>query len=70
MQKAGITKTWRATLYLRLSREDGDKEESNSIAGQRSLLREFLKQHPEIQEYAVQVDDGWSGSTFERLSFK
>lgn len=69
MQKE-ISKIWRATLYLRLSREDGDKEESNSIAGQRNLLRDFLKQHPDIQEYAVQVDDGWSGSTFERPSFK
>ena len=69
MQKE-ISKIWRATLYLRLSREDGDKEESNSIAGQRSLLRDFLKQHPDLQEYAVQVDDGWSGSTFERPSFK
>jgi len=69
MQKE-ISRIWRATLYLRLSREDGDKEESNSIAGQRSLLRDFLKQHPDIQEYAVQVDDGWSGSTFERPAFK
>lgn len=70
MQTANITKIWKATLYLRLSREDGDKEESNSIAGQRNLLRDFLKQHPDIQEYTVQVDDGWSGSTFERPSFK
>lgn len=70
MQKTEITKLWRATLYLRLSREDGDKEESNSIAGQRNLLRDFLKQHPDIQEYAVQIDDGWSGSTFERPSFQ
>lgn len=70
MQKSDTAKMWRATLYLRLSREDGDKEESNSIAGQRSLLRDFLKQHTDIQEYAVQIDDGWSGSTFERPSFK
>lgn len=70
MQKTEITKIWRATLYLRLSREDGDKEESNSIAGQRNLLRDYLKQHTDIQEYAVQIDDGWSGSTFERPSFK
>jgi hypothetical protein len=35
MQTTEIKKIWRATLYLRLSREDGDKEESNSIAGQR-----------------------------------
>lgn len=70
MQTTETTRIWKATLYLRLSREDGDKEESNSIAGQRNLLRDFLKQHPDIQEYAVQIDDGWSGSTFERPSFK
>lgn len=65
-----ITKIWNATLYLRLSREDGDKEESNSITGQRELLRSFLRQHPELREYAVRIDDGWSGSTFERPSFQ
>lgn len=70
MQKTEVTKTWRATLYLRLSREDGDKEESNSITGQRNLLRDFLKRHTDIQEYAVKIDDGWSGSSFERPSFK
>lgn len=32
--KNEITQTWNATLYLRLSREDGDEEESNSITGQ------------------------------------
>ena len=65
-----ITKNWNATLYLRLSREDGDKEESNSITGQRELLRSFLRQHPELREYAVRIDDGWSGSTFERPGFQ
>ena len=65
-----INKIWNATLYLRLSREDGDKEESNSITGQRELLRSFLRQHPELREYAVRIDDGWSGSTFERPSFQ
>ena len=65
-----ITKIWNATLYLRLSREDGDKEESNSITGQRELLRDYLKAHPELREYAVRVDDGWSGSCFERPDFK
>ena len=64
------TKIWNTTLYLRLSRDDGDKEESNSIAGQRDLLRDFLSKHPELKEYAVRVDDGWSGSTFERPAFQ
>ena len=63
-------KIWNATLYLRLSRDDGDKEESNSITGQRELLRDYISQHPELREYAVRVDDGFSGSTFERPSFQ
>ena len=63
-------KIWNATLYLRLSRDDGDKEESNSITGQRDLLRDYISQHPELREYAVRVDDGFSGSTFERPSFQ
>ncbi len=63
-------KIWNTTLYLRLSRDDGDKEESNSITGQRELLRDYLTQHPELREYAIRVDDGFSGSTFERPSFQ
>ena len=64
------TKIWNATLYLRLSRDDGDKEESNSITGQRELLRDFLANHSDIREYTIRVDDGWSGSTFERPGFQ
>lgn len=64
------TKIWNATLYLRLSRDDGDKEESNSITGQRELLRNFLANHSDIREYTIRVDDGWSGSTFERPGFQ
>ena len=37
MQNSKETKIWNATLYLRLSRDDGDKEESNSITGQLPL---------------------------------
>ena len=64
------TKIWNATPYLRLSRDDGDKEESNSITGQRELLRDFLANHSDIREYTIRVDDGWSGSTFERPGFQ
>ena len=34
---------WRAALYIRLSKEDGDKGESNSVTAQREILKEFLK---------------------------
>ena len=49
MQNSKETKIWNATLYLRLSRDDGDKEESNSIIGQRELLRNFIRTRPELR---------------------
>mgnify|MGYP002529692417 CR=1 FL=1 len=70
MQHNTETKIWNATLYLRLSRDDGDKEESNSITGQRELLRDFIRTRPEFREYAVRIDDGFTGSNFDRPSFK
>ena len=34
-----------ADAYYRLSKEDGDKAESDSIVNQKALVREFLKVH-------------------------
>ena len=36
---------YRTALYLRLSREDGDKTESDSIANQRTLLEAYAAEH-------------------------
>ncbi|QNK42271.1 recombinase family protein [Caproicibacter fermentans] len=57
-----------ADMYLRISREDGDKAESDSIANQREMIQAFLKEHPEIILRNVRVDDGYSGVNFERPS--
>ena len=61
--------TYKIGLYIRLSREDGDDLESESISNQRSLLTGFLKANNlvAIDEY---VDDGYSGGNFNRPSFK
>ena len=56
----------RAAIYIRLSREDGDKEESDSVVNQRELIRTFLQERPEIEVCSERVDDGYSGVTFER----
>ncbi len=53
-----------ADAYFRLSREDGDKTESDSIVNQRALVKEFLKMHSDIQIYHERVDDGFSGVNF------
>ena len=45
----------RAAAYLRLSIEDGDKAESNSIGNQRELIRDFAAERPGlhlVEEYA------------------
>ena len=48
---------YNADIYLRLSDDDGDKPESNSIKNQREFITEFLKSMP---------DDGFSGVDFFR----
>ncbi len=60
---------WKAALYIRLSKEDGDKGESNSITSQREILKEFLKLHPDIELYDIYVDDGFTGTNFDRPDF-
>lgn len=59
-----------AAVYLRLSRDDGDKVESDSIRNQRSLLRDFANQHNDITLVKEYIDDGYSGANFERPGFQ
>ena len=59
-----------AALYIRLSRDDGDKLESNSVTSQREILKEWLKLHPDIKLHDIYVDDGWSGTDFDRPGFQ
>ena len=35
-------------IYIRLSREDGDKEESDSVGNQRKLLTEYVNKHDDL----------------------
>lgn len=61
---------WNAAEYTRLSRDDGDKAESNSITSQKEIIRDYVRRHPEfviVKEYA---DDGYSGVNFERPGFR
>ncbi len=65
--KAGSIYT--AALYMRLSKDDDGAAESASIITQRKMLRSYAAEHG----YAVfgeYVDDGWSGTNFDRPDFK
>ncbi len=68
-QSLQVSSTWKAALYIRLSREDGDKAESYSVTSQRAILKEYLKLHPDIEIYDYYIDDGWSGTNFNRPDF-
>lgn len=61
-----INKKYQAALYIRLSKEDGDKEESNSVSNQRDLIYSFLEDKGDIQVCEEKVDDGYSGVDFDR----
>ena len=56
-------------LYCRLSQDDGREGESNSITNQKAILEKYAKDHNLIP-YRFYVDDGVSGTTFERNGFK
>ena len=62
--------SWNTAGYLRLSREDGDKAESDSIANQRKLLEQYLSSHPELHLIEFYQDDGYTGTNFDRPSFR
>ena len=55
---------------MRLSRDDGDKAESDSIVNQRSFLEAYMKQHPEFQLAGHYIDDGYTGTNFDRPQFQ
>jgi len=67
-------KTWAVASYIRLSQEDSDneeeKKESNSITSQKVLLNEFIEEHDDLIVYDTYVDDGYTGTDFNRPGFQ
>ena len=65
--KAGST--YKAALYMRLSKDDDGTSESASITTQRKMLRSYAADQG-FQVFDEYVDDGWSGTNFDRPDFK
>ena len=65
--KAGST--YKAALYMRLSKDDDGTSESASITTQRKMLRSYAADQG-FQVFDEYVDDGYSGTTFDRPDFK
>ena len=62
-------KIYNAAIYVRLSKDDGDKEESDSISNQKELIKDYLKSKSDVQIVSAHVDDGFSGVDFNRPAF-
>ena len=62
--------SWKAGLYARRSFDDLDDKESNTIVNQKSMSLEKVKEYPDIEIEEYYIDDGYSGTTFDRPSFK
>ena len=62
---------YRVAGYLRLSREDGDKEESESIGSQRSIITHKLEElGNEYELVDFYIDDGYTGLNTDRPAFQ
>ena len=60
---------YHVALYIRLSKEDENEGPSESVTNQKSLLNEFVQQH-RLSVYDTYIDDGWSGTSFDRPDFQ
>lgn len=63
-------KTMRIAAYLRLSKEDGSRGESDSIRMQRMQLFGYAKTHLEDYEWMEFADDGYTGTHLDRPGIK
>lgn len=60
----------RVAKYIRLSREDGDDRESESVENQRDIIDNYILEHEELIEAGEYVDDGYTGTNFNRPGFQ
>lgn len=60
---------YRTYIYLRLSEKDGGHGRRESIETQKQICDDFIKQHPELLVTKTFVDNGITGTTFERPEF-
>ena len=63
-------KIWKVGVYCRLSSDDGDNAESDSISNQKEIIEFYLKKEENVEIIDYYSDDGYSGTTFNRPEFK
>lgn len=70
MNRVNSYRNIRVAKYIRLSREDGDDRESESVENQRDIIDNYILEHKELIEAGEYVDDGYTGTNFNRPGFQ
>ncbi len=63
-------KVYRVGIYARLSKEDTDRLESNSITSQRAMCQAYIESHDDLVLVDTYIDDGFTGTNMERPEFQ
>lgn len=61
---------WNVAGYLRLSKEDNENMESNSIVNQRKLIKQYINGKGDLELIEYHIDYGYSGTNFNRPGFE
>ncbi len=61
---------YNVAIYLRLSKDDGDDLESQSIMNQRKIISDYISKQANMKMFDEYVDDGYSGANFNRPDFQ
>lgn len=56
--------------YIRLSKEDKIKDESNSVTNQKLIITSYIENNEDLELFDFYIDDGYSGTTFNRPGYK
>lgn len=65
-----VAARYRTGLYLRLSREDGGRENSHTVENQKALLLQYVAGQEDMELAETYIDNGYSGTNFERPAFR
>ena len=61
---------FQTAIYLRLSLEDNQKKDADSLANQQALLMKFVEARPFLELVGIYTDNGCTGTDFDRPQFK
>lgn len=70
MIKILVMQKYKVAGYVRLSKEDKIKDESNSVTNQKAIMKSYIKNNTDLELVDFYIDDGYSGTTFDRPDFK